>query len=235
MFFAVFSGRGGEIQARPGHPEERPEGSRGWRSAWRDDTPGAPVLVPASGRDARNARLTEVSGTLPGCVSRARWTGGVATLHPRLSSGSPSGCCARSSRPCLYSTENSEEPSGLSPQRVSLSALRSGWLCVLCGHSTAVFRLKTAKNQKSSDPCCGRTAAGKNPSSASVFLMSARPHPATLSSFHPAADHFPATMSCFRMAADPFPSAANDFLPATDHFPREIAPGSPDKTRRRAE
>ena len=50
-----------------GHPGGMPEGSRGLRSALRDDTPGACAATPASRRDARFSAQNTGSGTPPGC------------------------------------------------------------------------------------------------------------------------------------------------------------------------
>ena len=50
-----------------GHPSGMPEGSRGLRSALRDDTPGACAATPASRRDARFSAQNTGSGTPPGC------------------------------------------------------------------------------------------------------------------------------------------------------------------------
>ena len=64
---AVYGGAGEGLHDSPGHPGGMPEGSRGLRSALRDDTPGACAATPASRRDARFSAQNTGSGTPPGC------------------------------------------------------------------------------------------------------------------------------------------------------------------------
>src|SRR5213594_953288 len=71
------------------------EGSRGLRSAQRDDTPrtARATTRPRRGRRKRaGAMFWHPSGAPPGCGTVAPWTGGVAALNPRLISGKPPAC-----------------------------------------------------------------------------------------------------------------------------------------------
>ena len=93
LFFMFFAERGGEVtrdEAVGGHPGGMPDGSRGLRSAARDDTPGGRAVAPASRRDARSCVEDADSGTLPGCNFLPSPTGGIASLDPPATFWHPS-------------------------------------------------------------------------------------------------------------------------------------------------